>query len=315
MASRFVHLRLLPLHALGRRVNAEKLQDVVAPCGLEQDREVATCRNRNDDFPDGHAQDVFRLFEQRESLRLVRPRAIEMHDQPQIHLRAHRSLAEYRADVEHAQAAHFQKILQYRRAAAFEGGHRDARDVDDIVRDEPVAAADQFQCELAFAGARVSRYEHAESEHVHAYSMALHRFRERFAEIATQTLDDLRAGHVGGEHRRPRGLGRLEQTHVCGRSFGDDDGYRIDREQIAEHLEQCGLLERGEVSYLVVAEDLDADWMDEIEMAYECRDAGAVAPEPSRPAGLSADPGEPELFAVVVIQLRDVDLQHEVARP
>src|SRR5713101_2431573 len=282
----FFHLRTLSLHELFRRVNAAKLQDVVAHGGLEQHREIATRGDRNDDFPDGHAQDIFRLFVQRESLRLVRPRAIEMHDQPQVHLRAHRGLAEYRADVEHAQAAHLQKILQYRRAAAFERGHRDARDVDDIVRNEPVAAADQFQRELAFPGARIARDEHAESEHVHAYPVALHRFRERFAEITTQTLDDLRAGHIGGEHRRARSLGRLEQTHVCGRSFGDDDGYRVDREQIAEHLEQFGLLERGEVSYLVIAEDLDAVGMDEIEMAYECRDAGAVAPQPSRAAGL-----------------------------
>src|SRR5712672_406608 len=310
-----LHLRPLPLHELGRRVNAAKLQDVIAHRRLKQHREVATRRNRNDDFPDGHAQDIFRLLVQRQALRLVRPRAIEMHDQPQVHLRAYRSLAEYRADIEHAQAPDLQEILQYRRAAAFERGYGDARDVDDIVRDEPVAAADQFQRELAFPGARVSGDEHAESEHVHAYPVALHRFRERFAEIATQTLDDLRAGHVGGEHRRARGLGRLEQAHVRGRSFGDDDGYRVDREQIAEPLEQFGLLERGEVGYLVVAEDLDAVGMDEIEMTYERRDDGAVAPEASRAAGLSADPGESELFAVVVIQLRDVDLQHEVARP
>src|SRR5882672_4753764 len=276
-ASIFLHFRPLPLHELGRRVNAAKLQDVVADGRLKQHREVATRRNRNEDFPDGHAQDIFRLLVQRQALRLVRPRAIEMHDQPQIHLRAHRSLAEYRADIEHAQAPDLQEILQYRRAAAFERGHRDARDVDDIVRDEPMAAADQFQCELAFAGARVSRYEHAESEHVHAYPVVLHRFRERFAEIATQTLDDLRAGHVGGEHRRARGLGRLEQTHVRGRPFGDDDGYRVDREQIAEHLEQFGLLERGEGGYLVVAEDMEAVGMDEMEMAYERRDPGAVA--------------------------------------
>src|SRR5882762_6357906 len=313
-ASIFLHLRLLPLHELGRRVNAAKLQDVVAHGGLEQHREVATCRNRNDDFPDGHAQDIFRLFEQRESLRLVRSRAIEMHDQPQIHLRAHSRLAEYRADVEHAQAAHFQKILQYRRAPAFERGHRDARDVDDIVRNEPVAAADQFQRELAFPGARVTRDEHPESEHVHAYSVALRGFRERLAEIAAQPLDDLRAGHIGGEHRGARGLGRLQHAHIGGRSVGDDDGYRVEREEIAERLEEFGLAECGQVRDLVVAEYLDAVGMDEIEVPYERGDAGTVAPKLGRAAGLSADPGEPELVAIVVIQLRDADLQHGAGR-
>ncbi len=177
-----------------------------------------------------------------------------------------------------------------------------------------MAAADQFQRELAFPRARIARDEHPESEHVHAYSVALRGLRERLAEIATQPVDDLRTGHVGGEHRRARGLGRLQHAHIGGRSVGDDDRNRVDREQIAEHLEEFGLLECGEVSDLVIAEDLDPVGMDEIEVAYQRRDAGTVAPKLGRAAGLSADPGEPELVAIVVIQLRDADLQHEAAR-
>ena len=177
-----------------------------------------------------------------------------------------------------------------------------------------MAAADQFQRELAFPGARITRDEHSESEHVHAYSVALRGLRERLAEIATQLVDDLRPGQIGGEHRRARGLGRLQHAHIGGRSVGDDDGYRVDREQIAERLEELGLPECGEVGDLVVAEDLDAVGMDEIEVPYERRDAGTVAPKFGRAAGLSADPGEPELVAIVVIQLRDADLQHEAAR-
>ena len=60
--------------------------------------------------------------------------------------------------------------------------------------------------------------------------------------------------------------------------------------------------------------DLDAVGMDEIEVPYERGDTGAVAPKLGRAAALSADPGEAELVAIVVIQLRDADLQHEAAR-
>src|SRR5713101_9741524 len=53
-ASIFLHFRLLPPHEFGRRVNAAKLQNVVAHGGLEQHREVATCCDRNHHFPDDH---------------------------------------------------------------------------------------------------------------------------------------------------------------------------------------------------------------------------------------------------------------------
>src|SRR5438270_592730 len=109
-------------------------------------------------------------------------------------------------------------------------------------------------------------------------------------------------------------LGRLQHAHVCGGAVGDDDRYGVDGEQIAERLEEIGLLERGEMGDLVVAEDLDAAGVDEVEVPYERRDTGAVAPKLGCAAGLSADPGEPELVAIVVIQLRDADLQHAAAR-
>jgi len=52
----------------------------------------------------------------------------------------------------------------------------------------------------------------------------------------------------------------------------------VDREQIAERLEEFRLSECGKVSDLVVAEDLDAVGMDEIEVPYERCDDAAVAP-------------------------------------
>ena len=177
-----------------------------------------------------------------------------------------------------------------------------------------MAAADQLQRELALSGPRVAGDQDPEPQHVHAYAVALSRFGERLAEVAAQPVDDLRSRQLGGEHRRARGFGCFQQAHVGGRSVGDHDRGRVDRKELAEHREQIDFPERGEVRDLVVAEDLNAVRMDEVEMAYERCAVGAVAPQPSAAARCSAEPGEPELVAIIVIQLRDADLQHGAAR-
>jgi len=86
------------------------------------------------------------------------------------------------------------------------------------------------------------------------------------------------------EHRSARGLGRLQHAHIGGRPVGDDDRYRVDREQLAERLEEIGLLECGEMGRSRDCEDLDAVGMDEVEVPYERCDAGAVQPKLGRAA-------------------------------
>ena len=96
-----------------------------------------------------------------------------MRDQAQLHLPAHRGLAEDGADIEQAQAAHFDKVHEHRRAASLERAGRNARDLDDVVGDQAVAAADELQPELALADARLAGDEHAQTEDVHEDAVQL----------------------------------------------------------------------------------------------------------------------------------------------
>jgi len=133
-------------------------------------------------------------------------------DQAQLHLPAHRRLAEDGADVEQAQAAHFDIVLEHRRAAAFERAGGDARDLDHVVGDQAMAARDQLDAELALAGPRIAGDQHADAEHVHEYAVALDLVGERFGEIAREPLDHLRRGQRRGEERRMRFLRRVDST-------------------------------------------------------------------------------------------------------
>ena len=51
----------------------------------------------------------------------------------------------------------------------------------------------------------------------------------------------------------------------------------MDREQAAQRAEELRFLERREMRDLVVAENLDSVGMDEVEVAHQRRDLGAVA--------------------------------------
>ena len=94
-----------------------------------------------------------------------------MDDEAQSHLPAARRFAKDRADVEDAETAHFDEVLQHLGTAAFEHVRSDARELDDVVGDEPVAAGDQFEREFGFAGAGAAGDEHADTEHVHEHAM------------------------------------------------------------------------------------------------------------------------------------------------
>ncbi|MCY1535170.1 hypothetical protein D9M68_705630 [compost metagenome] len=61
-----------------------------------------------------------------------------MHDQGQPHLAAHRGLAKDGLDVEQADAAHFQQVLQQLGATAFDAGLVDAVEVHRVVGHQTV---------------------------------------------------------------------------------------------------------------------------------------------------------------------------------
>jgi hypothetical protein len=90
----------------------------------------------------GRSQDVLvqRLVGQALEFTLHRLLAHQVHDELQAHLAAHGGLAKDGLDVEQADAAHFQQVLQQRRAAAFQRRLADAVDVHRVVGHQAVAA-------------------------------------------------------------------------------------------------------------------------------------------------------------------------------
>ena len=75
------------------------------------------------------------------------------------------------ADIEHAQAAHFQKVAQHGRAAAFQVFGRGAIQLNRIVGNQAVPARNQFQREFAFAQPRFAGEQHADFKHVQKHAV------------------------------------------------------------------------------------------------------------------------------------------------
>ncbi|MNW13254.1 hypothetical protein D3C71_2111570 [compost metagenome] len=68
-----------------------------------------------------------------------------MHDQAQVLVVLDRGVAEHLADIEHAQAAHFQQVLQHVRAGAVEHVGGDLGEFGCVVGDQPMPARHQFE--------------------------------------------------------------------------------------------------------------------------------------------------------------------------
>jgi hypothetical protein len=118
----------------------------------------------------------------------------------------HRGLAEDRLDVDDPDPAHLEEVLEDRRAASFERVGRGPVQLDDVVGDQPVAAADQLQRELALADRRCAGDQHADLEHVEEHAVQRRRFGEHPRQVDPQHLDDVRDGCAD------------EKTACCSRS-------------------------------------------------------------------------------------------------
>ena len=92
--------------------------------------------------------------------------------------RTHRRLTENGADVEHADTAHFEKVLQHGGATAFERIGRDAIQLDDVVGYQAVAAGDELQRQLALADRRSAGDENAHFQYVEENTVQRSRFGE-----------------------------------------------------------------------------------------------------------------------------------------
>ena len=127
---------------------------------------------------------------------------------------------------------------------------------------------------------------------------------ERLGEVARQLLDHARRRQRRGEQRRVRARRRVDQRRRRRDAVGDDHRGRARLEQALD--------EAGDDAGLVGADDLDAVGMGEVEVADQRGRGRGLAPH--RGAAVApGDPGERQRLAVVVMQPRDVDLQHPAA--
>ncbi|MNI29401.1 hypothetical protein D3C73_832160 [compost metagenome] len=75
----------------------------------------------------------------------------QVDDQPKVLVLLYSGVAKHLAHVQHAQAAHFQQVLQQFRAGAVEHVGGDLGELGGVVGHQAVTAAEQFQGQLALA--------------------------------------------------------------------------------------------------------------------------------------------------------------------
>jgi hypothetical protein len=129
----------------------------------------------------------------------------------QAHLAAHGGFAKDGADVQQADAAHFQQVLQQLGAAALDGGLVDAVQVDRVVGHQAVAARDQLQPQLALAQAGFAGDQHAQAQDVHEHAVHGGAVGEVLGQVGAQHVDDEGRRLLGGEHRDLRALAHRQQ--------------------------------------------------------------------------------------------------------
>ena len=134
----------------------------------------------------------------------------------------------------------------------------DAAQLDSIVGDETVAALDQLDGGLAFADAGIAQNKDAFAVDFHQHAVAgdagSQLFIQRGDEHAHQG-----GGHLGRHKQRHAVLlGELHHLRKRLHAAGQDDGWRLEREQ----LFQMGVAQRSgqffQIGHLGQADDLDA---------------------------------------------------------
>ena len=125
-------------------VDAAQLQDGVAHGRLHEHGNIAPRHHLDHHLEHRHAQHVLRerLVGQALVFALQRFLAHQVHDELEAHLAAHGGFTKDGADVQEANAAHFQQVLQQLGALALNGGLVDAKQVNSIVGHQTVAARD-----------------------------------------------------------------------------------------------------------------------------------------------------------------------------
>ncbi len=137
---------------------------MVAACRLDQHREIMPDAARQRDFRHARAEHLVVAAPAVQAL--VRRRVgadPEVDHQVQHRGRRDCGVAVEAAGVEDAESAHLDEIPQQGRAVAVHAAVRCAPPLDDVVGNQLVTAAEQFQADFALAGAAGAAQEHAQA--------------------------------------------------------------------------------------------------------------------------------------------------------
>src|SRR5256885_10048860 len=193
-----------PVVERARRVHATVAQQVVHGHDLADHGQVLAGVERHRDHREGYVEHPRRLAVDPGAVVLTaRVPFVELHDDLGAFLLAHRPHAEQRADVDEPDAADLHVVLRQLVAAADQEVIAAARDVDDVVRDQPVAALHQVEHAFALADSRLTEEQEPHAEHVgergvHAGGRREHVVQERLEAAVELGGLEARAGHGEG---------------------------------------------------------------------------------------------------------------------
>ena len=199
-----------------------------------------------------------------------------MHDQLEPHLAAHGRLTKDGADIEQADAAHFEQVLQQVGAFALDRGLVDAVEVHGIIGHQAVAPGDQLQAQLALAQAGFTGDQHAHAQDVHEHAMHGSAVGEMLGQEGAQHIDDKGGRLLGGEHRDVRALAHGQQLIGRALAIGQHQHRWLqghDAGNAAAAVFGGGV---GEVGDLALAQHLRPVGVDVVEVAHQVG-AGAGA--------------------------------------
>ncbi|MPM84865.1 hypothetical protein SDC9_131941 [bioreactor metagenome] len=218
-----------------------------------------------------------------------------MHDELEPHLAAHRRLTKDGADVEQADAAHFQQVLQKIGALALDGGLVDAVQIHRVIGHQAIATRDQFQAQLALAQAGFAGDQHAQPQNVHEHAVQRGARGEMLGQIGAHHVDHEGRRFVRGKQRNLRALAQRDQRVGRGLVIRQDQYRRLQR-QNARHAALAVFFRTvGEVFDFPLSHDLGTKRVDVVEVADQIgARAGGEHGLFIEPARGSAQPGHPD---------------------
>ena len=183
-----------------RRIVAHLLLAAVHGRGLTDDREIPPRANRERVADHAHTENFRVLILHAEAVVVLGliPVLKFNHEVHGLHI-FHALCAEQRAHVDDADAAELDKVLGNRRCPSDQSDLRDFPELDHIVRNQTVAAPDEFQCRLTFSDTGISHNENTLAVDIHQDAVNRELGRKFCLEPANQLRSQIARG-LRGHH-------------------------------------------------------------------------------------------------------------------